>query len=66
MNDLKIRALIGMEANPFIRDLAGLRIKLFREYLYLYNGALEYEEHHLKSYTDSGESPWLNMLQYEP
>lgn len=56
MENLKIIPLIGKAAKEYIRDLAELRITVFREYPYLYDGALEYEEKYLKSYTDSPES----------
>ncbi len=56
MENLKISPHIGNEAKIYIRDLAQLRITVFREFPYLYDGTLEYEEKYLKAYTDSPES----------
>jgi hypothetical protein len=48
----EIRSLTGTEIKPFIEDLARLRIEVFREYPYLYDGSPEYEEKYLKVYSD--------------
>lgn len=56
MSDIQIRPMIGHAVKPYINDLAKLRIKVFREYPYLYDGTAEYEEKYLRSYTDSPES----------
>ncbi len=56
MSDMLIQPTIGHAVKPYINDLAKLRINVFREYPYLYDGSLEYEERYLKSYTDSAES----------
>jgi hypothetical protein len=56
MSDIQIRLMIGHAVKPYINDLAKLRIKVFREYPYLYDGTAEYEEKYLKSYSDSPES----------
>lgn len=56
MSSLVIRPLTGPHVKQYIDDLAGLRIKVFREFPYLYDGNFEYEEKYLKTYTDSPES----------
>ena len=56
MTELEIRAMAGQAVTPHIDDLARLRIEVFREYPYLYDGSLEYEAQYLKSYADSSES----------
>lgn len=54
--ELKIICLKGQKALPFISDLAQLRIKIFREYPYLYEGDVEYENNYLRTYVDCSES----------
>ncbi|MEE4359344.1 MAG: GNAT family N-acetyltransferase [Desulfococcaceae bacterium] len=54
--NFEIRRLVGHDSSPFIGDLARLRIEVFREYPYLYEGSPEYEEKYLKSYADCAES----------
>lgn len=39
-----------------IPDLARLRITVFRDYPYLYEGSLDYEQKYLKTYTDCADS----------
>lgn len=56
MAEFQIRAMVGEDAKTFIDDVAALRIKVFREYPYLYDGALAYEKKYLKNYSDSPES----------
>ena len=53
---LTVQALVGAEALPFIPDLATLRITVFREFPYLYDGSPEYEERYLRTYVESPES----------
>ena len=45
---MKIKALSGKEILPYLDDLAKLRIEVFREYPYLYDGSIEYELQYLK------------------
>lgn len=47
---MEILTLHGAEAVPFLDDLARLRIAVFREYPYLYEGSLEYERRYLADY----------------
>lgn len=51
-----IRRYIGPEVLPFISDVAQLRIEVFAEFPYLYDGDLAYEENYLKAYAESPES----------
>jgi GNAT superfamily N-acetyltransferase len=51
--DLKYRELRGPEIVPFLPQLARLRIEVFREYPYLYDGDLSYEEAYLKTYVEA-------------
>ncbi|HRQ91226.1 MAG TPA: GNAT family N-acetyltransferase, partial [Bacteroidia bacterium] len=42
--------LHGDTLRPHLRELGGLRIAVFREYPYLYDGDLDYEERYLETY----------------
>lgn len=50
---LEILALKGPLPNKYVKDLARLRITLFRDYPFLYDGSLDYEEKYLLPYTKS-------------
>lgn len=47
---IAIDAFSGEAALPFLGDLATLRIEVFREFPYLYEGTLDYEQRYLRSY----------------
>ncbi len=53
MSGVTITSLQGEAALPYLRDLAELRIAVFREYPYLYDGTSEYEERYLRGYARS-------------
>lgn len=53
---LQIKHLSGEAIRPYIPDLAALRITVFRDFPYLYDGSREYEEHYLETYLKSDES----------
>lgn len=48
--------LNGPEAQQFLRPLAELRLSVFWDYPYLYEGNLEYEEKYLATYFNCNES----------
>jgi GNAT superfamily N-acetyltransferase len=48
-----VRALTGAELEAALDDLAQLRIAVFRDWPYLYDGTLEYERDYLRTYRDS-------------
>lgn len=54
--NLCIKKLSGAELKPYIDDLAKLRIEVFRDFPYLYDGDLDYEAKYLQTYVDSAES----------
>lgn len=58
MNNKKISivTLKGEKIHAFIPELAKLRIQLFREYPYRYDGTLEYEHKYLETYVQCPES----------
>jgi GNAT superfamily N-acetyltransferase len=47
---LAIERFEGAAIRPYLAALASLRIEVFREYPYLYEGSLEYEQRYLESY----------------
>jgi GNAT superfamily N-acetyltransferase len=56
MSGLPVQILHGSGIGNVIDDLARLRITVFREYPYLYDGSMEYEKHYLQAYLDCPES----------
>lgn len=65
MSDIAIRTLSGRELAPYLADLARLRIAVFREFPYLYDGSAEYEEKYLQTYLDSPDSVVILALDGE-
>ena len=57
-----IRLLSGSAIRPFIDDLARLRITVFREFPYLYDGSPEYEANYLETYVRSSWSLCVLVL----
>lgn len=53
---LTFHELRGAEVLPWLDGLGKLRITVFREYPYLYDGSLEYEREYLKTYAASTDS----------
>lgn len=51
-----VEPLTGAAIEPYLADLAALRIEVFREFPYLYEGTLEYESRYLRSYASSERS----------
>ncbi len=56
--------LHGEAIRPHLRELGGLRIAVFREYPYLYDGDLDYEERYLETYVRSPRS-LVVLLRHE-
>jgi len=52
----KILTLNGASILPYLERLAALRIAVFREWPYLYEGSAEYERGYLQRYVDCEES----------
>jgi GNAT superfamily N-acetyltransferase len=53
---IRIELAIGEAIAPHLDALAALRMAVFREYPYLYNGSIEYEHAYLASYATSPAS----------
>lgn len=64
-HELKIVALKGKDIVPYIKDLARLRIEIFKEYPYLYVGDFAYETKYLKTYTDCAESTVIFVFDHD-
>ncbi|MDD5033672.1 MAG: GNAT family N-acetyltransferase [Methylococcaceae bacterium] len=56
MSDITIKHLSGPELEPWLADVARMRITVFRDFPYLYDGTLEYEEKYLQTYLKSQDS----------
>jgi GNAT superfamily N-acetyltransferase len=50
---IEVRALTGAALDAALDDVAALRIAVFRDWPYLYDGSLEYERDYLQTYRDS-------------
>ncbi len=46
----------GSEARQYVQQIADLRISVFREFPYLYEGSIEYEKDYLETYFKSSQS----------
>ena len=53
---LTIHEISGSELEPWLDALGGLRIRVFRDYPYLYDGSLDYERSYLGIYQKSARS----------
>lgn len=53
---LKIESFSGVDARRYIPELARLRIRVFRDFPYLYDGSEDYERTYLRTYTESPDS----------
>ena len=55
-DSLRFERLGGPRFSEVFDELAALRIAVFREYPYLYEGTVAYEKTYLQTYADSGRS----------
>ncbi len=55
-DDLTFHELCGRAIEPWLDGLGTLRISVFREYPYLYDGSLEYERRYLAGYAASPDA----------
>jgi predicted GNAT superfamily acetyltransferase len=53
---MKFQVFKGNDIRPYINTVANFRIKIFREYPYLYDGNFEYEEKYLQGYASNPNS----------
>ncbi|MFM2169858.1 MAG: hypothetical protein RI957_87 [Verrucomicrobiota bacterium] len=65
MEDVSVITCCGEEILPYLDDAARLRIEVFREYPYLYDGSPDYEREYLEHYAQSRESVFVCALFQE-
>ncbi|MBK9072823.1 MAG: GNAT family N-acetyltransferase [Myxococcales bacterium] len=53
--ELTIKPCTGAAIAPYLADLARLRIEVFRDFPYLYEGTMAYEEGYLKGYAAAAD-----------
>ncbi len=53
IDEIDVRPLRGPELEAALADVAGLRITVFRDWPYLYDGRLDYERQYLDTYRDN-------------
>jgi len=53
---IELKNITGKDITGYIPELAELRIQIFREFPYLYDGSLTYEKQYLTSYTTSDKT----------
>jgi GNAT superfamily N-acetyltransferase len=53
---LEVKEVSGATLEPYLEGLGGLRIRVFREWPYLYDGSLDYERNYLRRYVDCARS----------
>ena len=61
-NSLRVKRFSGRGVEQHVPGLASLRIRVFRDFPYLYDGSEEYEKKYLQTYTDSPESVIVIVL----
>jgi GNAT superfamily N-acetyltransferase len=62
-NTFTFKRVSGAAIAPYVGDLARLRIEVFREFPYLYDGDEDYERRYLQTYVNSPRS--LAVLVYD-
>lgn len=60
---IEILTVSGAQIEPFLADAARLRIEVFREFPYLYEGSLDYEREYLRSYAKSARSVFVLAIR---
>jgi len=53
MTGIDVRPLTGADLEPALEDVARLRMTVFRDWPYLYDGSFDYEYRYLQSYRES-------------
>jgi len=63
MTALRIESLHGKAIERHLDALAALRIRVFHDWPYLYDGTMDYERHYLRTYIDCPDS--LAVIVYD-
>jgi GNAT superfamily N-acetyltransferase len=53
---IQVRAFTGATAHAYKKELAQLRIEVFRDFPYLYSGTIDYEEKYLETFMQAPDS----------
>jgi GNAT superfamily N-acetyltransferase len=64
MSALEIRPVSGIAVEPWLDELADLRIRVFRDFPYLYDGSMAYERDYLDRYARSEHSVFVLAMEY--
>ena len=64
MSSVEIRPVTGIAVEPWLDELAKLRIEVFRDFPYLYEGDLAYERRYLDRYAQSDQSVFVLALEF--
>ncbi len=64
MSSVEIRPVTGIAVEPWLDELAKLRIEVFRDFPYLYAGDLSYERRYLDRYAQSDQSVFVLALEF--
>jgi len=64
MSHVEIRPVTGFAVEPWLDELAELRIQVFRDFPYLYQGNREYERRYLDRYAQSDRSVFVLALEF--
>ena len=56
MSSIHIQCYTGSASQPFLTDLARLRIEVFRDFPYLYEGNMAYEKDYLQTFFEAPDS----------
>ena len=64
MSHLEIRPVTGFAVEPWLDELAELRIQVFRDFPYLYEGNRDYERRYLDRYAQSDRSVFVLALEF--
>ena len=62
MTELSVHRVTGRDIAPHVADLARLRIRVFREWPYLYDGDMDYEKQYLETYSRSPASLFVLVM----
>jgi GNAT superfamily N-acetyltransferase len=62
---VRVQPVSGAQIERYLDELAALRIEVFREYPYLYDGTLDYERRYLRGYAASARSVVVLALDGE-
>lgn len=56
---IKIKTISGNELIPYVDEIAKLRIKIFKDFPYIYDGDFTYEKEYLQPYIEAKDSAFI-------